>query len=336
MISVDDNYKEVKECTYKGEHYSVRDNGAIMRHSRKDKRVRKNDDIWTFGKPNENKGYNYIGAEGVHRIVAYAFLGEPPTKQHVVDHIDTNRRNNRPENLRWVTKLENALNNPITRARIENICGSIEVFLKNPSILQGHEKIDSNFSWMRAVSPEEAKASLERFIQWSKTPTVTKGGRIDEWIYQKPATSDSKKVRFERMSELPMSNEYESLTSNVVQVNWKTPTAFPLCPQEPYEKPLVEYKKRLLSGKIFCSNQYHDSIVLDAALVDNDSVLFVMCKSNDKDATKPWSLAEIKYEEGKYYHNSIQTYFEESGAQKYFTIAKGEKWTGGDVPDDEC
>ena len=27
-------------------------------------------------------------------------LGNPPTEQDVIDHIDTNRRNNRPENLR--------------------------------------------------------------------------------------------------------------------------------------------------------------------------------------------------------------------------------------------
>lgn len=29
--------KEVKECVYKDEHYSVRDNGAVMRHLREGK-----------------------------------------------------------------------------------------------------------------------------------------------------------------------------------------------------------------------------------------------------------------------------------------------------------
>ena len=135
MITVDDFYKEIRECTYKGEVYSVRDNGAVMRHSRQGKRIRKYDDVWTFGKIDEKTGYCNIGIERVHRIVAFAFLGDPPTPQHVVDHIDTNRQNNRPENLRWLTRLENALNNQITRARIENICGSIEVFIKNPAIL---------------------------------------------------------------------------------------------------------------------------------------------------------------------------------------------------------
>ena len=33
-ITPDDDYSEVKECDYKDEHYSVRNNGAIMRHAR--------------------------------------------------------------------------------------------------------------------------------------------------------------------------------------------------------------------------------------------------------------------------------------------------------------
>ncbi len=137
MVSIDD-YKEVKDCIYKEEHYSVRDNGAVMRHPREGKRIRKDDNVWTFGKPNDITGYMEIAGQRVHRIVAFAFHGNPPTDQHVVDHIDTNRRNNRPGNLRWLTRLENALNNPITRARIENLCGSIEVFLADPSILRVH------------------------------------------------------------------------------------------------------------------------------------------------------------------------------------------------------
>ena len=92
MVSVND-YNVVKDCVYKEESYSVRDNGAVMRHAREGKRRRKDDNIWTFGKPNEKTGYMEIAGQSVHRIVAFAFLGNPPTTQHVVDHIDTNRRN---------------------------------------------------------------------------------------------------------------------------------------------------------------------------------------------------------------------------------------------------
>ena len=100
------DFKSERECIYKGDRYTVRDNGAVLRHSRKNKPLRKLDNQWTFGTPNNN-GYMLIASEVVHRIVAYAFLGEPPTTQHIIDHIDTNRQNNRPQNLRWLTKLEN-------------------------------------------------------------------------------------------------------------------------------------------------------------------------------------------------------------------------------------
>ena len=182
MNNIED-YNVEKNCIYKDEHYSARDNGAIMRHQREGMRVRKDDNVWTFGKKNDKTGYMDFAGQSVHRIVAFAFLGNPPTNLHVVDHIDTNRRNNRPENLRWVTRLENVLNNPITRARIENICGSIEAFLANPSILRGHERIDPNFSWMRAVSPEEARASLERLTTWAKEHPQPQGGSLGEWVY---------------------------------------------------------------------------------------------------------------------------------------------------------
>lgn len=168
MDSILNDYREIKECSYKGEQYSVRDNGAVLRHAREGKRIRKDDDTWTFGKPNENTGYMEIGSERVHRIVAFAFLGEPPTPQHIVDHIDTNRRNNRPQNLRWLTKLENALNNPITRKKIEYLCGSIEAFVNDPSIIQEFVNDNPNYEWMRTVTPEEAKSSYERLCAWAE------------------------------------------------------------------------------------------------------------------------------------------------------------------------
>eukprot|EP00435_Cladocopium_sp_Y103_P004236 s2027_g1.t1 len=44
----------------------------------------------------------------VHRLVAYAFLGPPPTSQHTqVNHKDLNRSNNCVENLEYVTPSEN-------------------------------------------------------------------------------------------------------------------------------------------------------------------------------------------------------------------------------------
>lgn len=185
MIDVNQEYTREVDCEYKGEKYKVRDNGAILRMAREGKPKRPKDDVWTFGE-SINRGYAWFCGEAVHRIVAIAFLGEPPTKQHVVDHIDTNRQNNRPENLRWLTKLENILLNPITKAKIEYLCGSVEDFLENPSQLSGHENDDANFAWMRAVSPDEARNTLiswEIMLNKPRPEIRSRGNPIEEWIF---------------------------------------------------------------------------------------------------------------------------------------------------------
>lgn len=184
MIDIND-YTEQKDCEYKEEHYSVRDNGAIMRHPQEGKKPRKKDGVWTFGDTPHN-GYIYYCGVPVHRVVATAFHGAAPTPQHVVDHIDTNRQNNRPENLRWLTKLENILLNEFTRKKIEYLCGSVENFLQDPSQLNAFCDMDRNFSWMRAVTKEEAAATLMHWEELLRRPKV-EGSRtspIDEWIFQ--------------------------------------------------------------------------------------------------------------------------------------------------------
>lgn len=186
MISVED-YTEERQCTYKEERYSVRDNGAVMRHCREGKRPRKDDGVWTFGRPNIKTGYMEMCGERVHRIVAFAFHGEPPAAGYVVDHIDTNRRNNRPENLRWLTKLENVLLNETTRRKIEYLCGSIEAFLKDPSILKNFVYEDRNFSWMRTVSKEEGENTLLWWEKLKDNPRPkTQSSGLGEWMYSNP------------------------------------------------------------------------------------------------------------------------------------------------------
>lgn len=340
-----DKYTEIKDCIYKDEHYSVRDNGAVLRHARKGKRKRENDDIWTFGKPNKTNGYMTIAGQRVHRIVAYAFLGKPPTLQHVVDHIDTNRRNNRQKNLRWLTRLENVLKNPITRARIENICGSIDAFLANPAILRGHESIDPNFSWMRTVSPEEAQVSLERLTNWAKEKPIPQNGIIDEWIFtpqQKGSgwmngkPKNDKDLQYAPYKESVMkepNNLKESLTPNAVQRYWRTPTEFPLCPFEIEDKPLTAYLNNLKKGAIVTKNQYVTHFIDNFALCNGNHL--VISTHTDDESTKKFSMITITFEEGKYIHEAT-TFFEERGAQKALSLAQGLEWNGENGVDDYC
>jgi hypothetical protein len=160
-VNLLDQFERELEADYRGDIYRVRDNGAVCRQRRSDRQKRPLDGVWTFGSPNDTTGYMDIGCEVVHRIVATAYHGEQPSKDHIVDHIDTNRRNNRPENLRWITRLDNVLLNPVTRRKIEIAYGSVEAFFENPRTPVNSEAI-KNFAWMRTVSKEEAHESWDR------------------------------------------------------------------------------------------------------------------------------------------------------------------------------
>lgn len=338
-ISVQDFQREV-DCIYDEERYSVRDNGAVLRHPRIGKRPRKDDGKWTFGKPSTQNGYMYISQVRIHRVVATAFQGNPPTPEHVIDHIDTNRRNNRPENLRWLTRLENALLNPITVKRIEFICGSIEAFLEDPSRLR-HSSFDRSFDWMRTVTTEEAQACRERMHLWAKSdkPSVG-GGSLGEWLF-KPIATTKVTTPFRRQPFRPAIPEPEpdlvaSKTPRAAQRKWRTSSEFPSCPQEISENPLAAYLERLSAGSIFACNQFSKSVVLEAAIANQGTSILVMCENAEPGAIKPWSLAQVTYEGEVFVHTSHGTFFEKAGAEKRFCLARGLEWAGGDTFDDFC
>ncbi|WP_435137232.1 HNH endonuclease signature motif containing protein [Formosa sp. A9] len=179
------------QCIYKSERYSVRDNGSIFRHSKPNKRKRPLDEKWTFGNPCKQKGYMNFSSETVHRIVATAFHGKQPSKKHIVDHIDTNKKNNRSENLRWITRLDNILLNPITLSRIVLKYGSIDNFLENPSKPIDGE-LEQNFEWMRTVTKEESDNTRRNLENWVKEGKIPKGGHLGEWVHTKLNPYNSK------------------------------------------------------------------------------------------------------------------------------------------------
>lgn len=323
MNELIDIFEKEVTCTYRGETYRVRDNGAIFRCARTGKRKRPKDEQWTFGNVNKANGYLRFVSEAVHRIVATAFHGTLPSERHVVDHIDTNRQNNRPENLRWLTRLENILLNHITQARIIYLYGSIDNFLADPSRpING--SLTPNYDWMRTVTKAEAENTRNNLLKMGKTKTLSRGGAIGEWVYAKLYSSQLE-VRKEEES-IP------SLTKNVVQKIWKTPSKFPLCPPEKKEHALLEYHRNLIKGKVFVRDKHKQSTVVDAEIAEETGELFII--GNNPKGIKKWSLVKVFIEDQKFVHESRGTYFRLDGAEKEFTLALGKVWDGGETFDE--
>jgi hypothetical protein len=316
------------DIIYKGEQYCIRDNGAVFRFPKNSKKLRPTDNKWTFGKLNYKTGYLEIASAPVHRIVATAYLGEPPTKEHVVDHIDTNKQNNRPENLRWVTRLENILFNPITAKRIEIVCGSVEEFLADPSKFRDRFQ-EPNYKWMCAVSIQDAQVSKKRLLAWAQREKPLQGGKLGEWIFNRGLTKEKNENEIELIN---------SLTPNAVQKaqNWKTPAHFPCCPNEENNTSITAYLANLKPGGIFSKNQYSSSIIEKFAYNKVNTSILVMSRSSDNNATKPYSLAEITLVNNHFIHSNLGSFFQKEGAEKQFIVTQGLEWTGSEPFDELC
>ena len=358
MVDLNDFALE-KRCQYKDRIYSVRDNGSVLRYPKEGARPAPLDNKWTFGKKDEKTGYMMIAGVRIHQIVAIAFHGTPEHSTMVVDHIDTNRCNNRPENLRWLTRLENTLNNPYTRKKIIFLCGSLEAFINDPSIIR-QSASEPNISWMRTVSKEEASKCCKHLDRWLQEDSKVKqfvGDRkgIGEWIYEDNysvgfkrteglnwITKESNKSYAQQMAEIEAENIRineerlalkDSLTPGAKQLHWKTPTEFPLCPRVLSDSPMQEYLTNLVKEKTFCQNSLYHSEVIKAELSIDKSHIAVLTTAS---GVTHFALTEIRYEDGFFIHESIRTFFSEEGAEKYYILSLGKEWTGGDVLEDFC
>ncbi|WP_199269630.1 HNH endonuclease signature motif containing protein [Formosa sp. L2A11] len=323
MVNIDSFNKQC-QCIYKSEKYLVRDNGSIFRYSKPNKRKRPLDETWTFGKPWKHKGYMNFSSETVHRIVATAFHGNQPSEKHIVDHIDTNKKNNRPENLRWITRLENILLNPITLSRIIFKYGSVDNFLANPSKPIDGE-LEQNFEWMRTVTKEESDNTRKNLENWAKEGKIPKGGQLGEWIfrqgiYQEPST--------------PTINYIVSKTPNAAQriifYNDK-PNEFPCTPEVIDANPLKTYYENLKEGEIFFRNHNGEYVVVNSGFSKDSQSIYILTRADyvyreNKDGEHnavpisklqekvsikdlPHALTEVTYEDNLFVHSKVETGF---------------------------
>lgn len=94
---------------YEGQYedqFEVSSLGRIRRsdtHEEMKQSVNADNYVQMFNLGGKNPKYPYV-----HKIVAYTFCpNDNPEHKVIVDHLDYNPRNNRADNLEWVTKSEN-------------------------------------------------------------------------------------------------------------------------------------------------------------------------------------------------------------------------------------
>lgn len=232
--------------------------------------------------------------------------------------------------------------------------------------------VERNFAWMRTVTLEEAQNCKKRMSLWASSDKNPRGGSWDERVYE---PIKEKKISREPILEMALekaqdSNErdrndkknsesswdewvYEpsiniewemlerrkpglvmALTKLCAQHMWRVPSYFSCCPEEIGEDPLETYFQNLKVGAVFAYNDvYPKSTVVEFVKTKNNLSILVMCEKED---LKPWSIAEITFENGYYVHSSLGSYFEKDGADKVFCIEQGLEWAGGDTFDDFC
>ncbi|MBR7118006.1 MAG: hypothetical protein IKC84_01355 [Helicobacteraceae bacterium] len=191
------------------------------------------------------------------------------------------------------------------------------------------------------------------------------GGGIGEWIYNKidfKQNTESKRnfgfpnfTIYRDSNHTAMESTQALAPINAKQRYWKTPSSFPLCPTAPSEMPLEDYAKALKNGEIFSQNEYGKSVIIESALVSENTTQESEMRNNqtqdkenssqraiiilskfEPEGVKHYALAKVTFENNSFIHTALGTFFTIEGGYKYFTLAQGLEWSGGDTFDDYC
>ncbi len=207
--------------------------------------------------------------------------------------------------------------------KVEYLCGSIEAFLKNPSMLN-EIRGNPNFKWMRTVTPEEAKNCLERMSIWANTENKPS---------KSPGLSDRKNSFGQRVYK-PL-QEWEvgldgepglelALTPWCAQYMWRAPAYFPCCPREFGTDPVDDYFQNLKVGAVLAYSDHDDFCpkftVLEAVVLKKRSSILVMSERADN----KWSIVGIeRYERSRHFiHFLLGLYSTKHEADKAFCAKK--------------
>lgn len=298
MVNLEDfisDFDREKSCVYNGRRYFVRDNGAVYRLCKDDGTTRPGDEEWTIGKPNSQTGYLYVGKDAVHRIVCTAFHGEPVGDKNIADHIDTNIWNNRPKNLRWVTRMENITSNPITMAKIEARFGSFEAFQEYIAQKSKQKKEKADVSSMRPVTREEGEAYLENRLEWAEKPKEERipiGFGAGEWMFHRKPKEEF---------------VFKNWISQVLDKTEEC--TFPLAPRatKEGEDVIQKYVEALVPGKTFLISRNYETVVRDVVFFEKENKLRVLSERLQAKRA-PFYIFEIWPEDMYLYHRIVGTY----------------------------
>lgn len=89
--------------------YSVRSDGVIVGPKGPLKPNRNSLGYYNVSLVRWEGGKRYVKSHAVHRLVALAFVPNARPEATEVNHKDTDKANNRPDNLEWLTSSENKL-----------------------------------------------------------------------------------------------------------------------------------------------------------------------------------------------------------------------------------
>lgn len=89
-------------------YYIITEDGCVWTKI-KDRWLKPRENVYGYIFYSINKGVPYPVTVFAHTLVALKYIGQPPTPNHEIDHIDNNKANNHYTNLQWVTHSQNQL-----------------------------------------------------------------------------------------------------------------------------------------------------------------------------------------------------------------------------------
>lgn len=98
--------------------------------------------------------------------------------------------------------------------------------------------------------------------------------------------------------------------------------------------PLQTYYNNVEIGMLFASNKFASPFVFDKAM-SADGKSFIIMGKDIYGAVKPWVLYRVSWN-GKDFFHEVQAHFDYQSILKYFTLAQGKEWNGGETLSDRC